>query len=118
MALHILEQSVGNTQAAAQARQQAIQGFVDYRVAGGENNNPGGRLCAIVAQAIKQRQIDQAEQVLTQFSGPDAESWAVAMIPKLQAILKGDRDPTLADDPNLEYDDAAELQLLLARLGA
>ena len=40
------------------------------------------------------------------------------MIPKLQAIVAGDRDPTLAGDPNLYYGDAVELQLLLEALGA
>lgn len=38
------------------------------------------------------------------------------MLPKLQTILHGDRDPALADDPALDYDDAAELLLLLERL--
>ena len=38
------------------------------------------------------------------------------MIPKLQAILRGDRNPALAADPDLDYDDAAELQLLLESL--
>jgi tetratricopeptide (TPR) repeat protein len=118
MVLHKLEQSVGNAQAAMQARQQAIRCFMDYRLAGGENNNPGAKLCAIVAQAIEQGEIAQIEQELAQFLSSDAPSWAVAMIPKLQAILKGDRDPALADDPNLDYDDAVELQLLLAQLGA
>jgi len=40
------------------------------------------------------------------------------MIPKLQAILQGSRDPALATDPNLDYDDAAELLLLLEALGS
>ena len=39
------------------------------------------------------------------------------MIPKLQAILDGDRNAALAADPELYYDDAAELRLLLERLG-
>jgi hypothetical protein len=40
------------------------------------------------------------------------------MLPKLHAILHGDRNPTLAADLALEYDDAAELLLLLETLGA
>ncbi len=40
------------------------------------------------------------------------------MVSKLQAILRGDRNPALADDPNLHYGDAVELQLLLEALGA
>ena len=38
------------------------------------------------------------------------------MLPKLHAILHGDRNPALAADPALEYDDAAELLLLLETL--
>jgi len=40
------------------------------------------------------------------------------MIPKLHAILHGDRAPALAADPALEYDNAAELLLLLEKLAA
>jgi hypothetical protein len=40
------------------------------------------------------------------------------MLPKLHAILHGDRDSALAADPALDYDDAAELLLLLETLGA
>jgi len=41
-----------------------------------------------------------------------------AMLPKLHAILHGDRNSALAADLALEYDDAAELLLLLETLGA
>jgi hypothetical protein len=40
------------------------------------------------------------------------------MLPKLHAILHGDRNLALAVDPALKYDDAAELLLLLEILGA
>jgi hypothetical protein len=36
----------------------------------------------------------------------------------LQAVLRGDRNLTLADDPDLNYADAVELQLLLEELGS
>ena len=39
------------------------------------------------------------------------------LLPHLLAILGGARDPALADDPALYYEDAVELQLLLERLG-
>jgi hypothetical protein len=42
----------------------------------------------------------------------------IALPAKLHAILRGDRDPALADDPELHYSDAVELQLLLERLSA
>lgn len=116
MILHNLEQATGNRQAAATARQQAIAKYLDYRRAGGENQNPGARLSALVLQAIQQKRKGEAEQVLKQLLAKDAQPWAKAMVPKLQAILAGDRNPGLAQDPNLDYDDAVELQLLLEKL--
>lgn len=114
--LYRLEQATGNPQAAASARQQAIAKYLDYRRAGGENQNPGAKLSALVLQAIQQKRKGEIEQVLKQFLGKEAQPWAKAMVPKLQAILAGDRKPALAQDPNLDYDDAAELQLLLEKL--
>ena len=38
------------------------------------------------------------------------------MVPKLQAILNGDRNPALANDPELYYADAAEVRLVLERV--
>jgi hypothetical protein len=35
----------------------------------------------------------------------------------LLAVLNGSRDAALADDPALDYDDAAELLFLMERLG-
>jgi tetratricopeptide (TPR) repeat protein len=114
--LYNLEQATGNPQAAAQARQQAIQSYLTYRRDGGENQNPGARLSAQVAQAIQKGDSTEAEKALARYLGPDARPWAKALIPKLQAILRGSRDAALADDAALGYRDAAELVLLLERL--
>ena len=116
--LHELEQVTGNTQAAFYARQQAIESYLAYRQAGGQSRTRGAQLCAFVSQAIQQADTTELEQLLNQYSGANAEPWAKAMIPKLQAILKGERNPALADDPNLDYDDAVELILLLETLKA
>ena len=108
--LHRLEQATGHPEAAAQARQQAIQCFLAYRRDGGEKHDTGAQHCALVAQAIGQGETAQAAAVLAQYANhPDAK----VLIAKLQAILNGDRNPALADDPALNYDDAVELQLLL-----
>ncbi len=93
-----------------------VKSFLAYRRCGGENQDSGARLCALVAHAIRSHDPGTARQHLDRFSGPDAEPWAKAMIPKLRAILNGDRTPTLTDDPALRYTDAAELQLLLEHL--
>ncbi len=47
---------------------------------------------------------------------PDLPAWAKALIPTLQAILDGSRDPALAENPDLDYDDAVEVRLLLETL--
>jgi len=112
------ERVAGNLEAAAEARRQAVQCYLDYRRAGGENQGPGAELYAMVRQAIEQGDTAQAGQLLAQLSGvADAPAWRKALVPKLQAILNGDRDSALAQDAALDYDDAAELQLLLESLG-
>ncbi|MEW6211487.1 MAG: tetratricopeptide repeat protein [Acidobacteriota bacterium] len=114
--LHGLEQAIDNLQAADDARQQAIQSYLAYRRDGGQSSQPGAQLCALAEQAITQGDTTELEQVLAQLSREDVPPSAKVFIPKLQAILQGDRDPALADDPNLDYDDAVELQLLLEAL--
>jgi tetratricopeptide (TPR) repeat protein len=109
-----LERAVGNDAAAQQARAQAIQAYLDYRRAGGENLSAYGRIFALVAQAIAEGQPDAAASQLSEwFQEPDLPNYAKALIPTLQAMLAGARDPTLTADPNLDYDDVAELRLLL-----
>jgi tetratricopeptide (TPR) repeat protein len=114
--LHRLEQATGHPQAVLEARQQAIQAFLAYRRAGGENQSPKAMLYALVTQALQENSPGPARRVLDQLSGPDAPPWAQALVPKLHAILHGDRRPALAEDPALDYDDAVELQLLLEGL--
>ena len=49
---------------------------------------------------------------------PDTPKEWVPAILTLQAILAGNRDPALADDPALDYDHSVEILLLLERLRA
>ena len=117
--LHNLEQATGNTPAAADAWQQAVQCYLAYRRAGGENHAPGAQLCAQIAHDISRGDATEVTQFLAQAAtAADTPAWLKAMLPKLNAILHGDRDPTLATDPALNYDDAAELLLLLETLAA
>ena len=48
----------------------------------------------------------------------DLPGYLKPVISKLIAICLGDRNPALVDDPELYYDDAAELLLLLEALSA
>jgi tetratricopeptide (TPR) repeat protein len=114
--LYDLEQATGNMEAAAQARQQAIQSYLAYRRDGGENQSTGAQWCAVTAQYIQQGETDKILEEFTKLLTPDASDWSKAMIPKLQAVLRGSRDPALAEDAALGYQDAAELMLLLERL--
>jgi len=115
--MYNLEQATGNPQAAAEARAKAVEAFLEYRRAGGENHEGGGPLCQMVAEAIAQNRTRKAEATLIQLAArPDIPEQAKPLIPALQAILAGNRDPAVADDPNFDYDDAAELLLLLERV--
>ena len=102
---------------AAEARGQAVASYLDYRRAGGESQANTAPLYALVAQAIEQGTTTEAAAQLAEQAEPDDPSWFTALLGKLQAVLRGARDPALAADPALAYRDAAELQLLLASLG-
>ncbi|MCP4113217.1 MAG: tetratricopeptide repeat protein, partial [Desulfobacteraceae bacterium] len=111
--LYDLEQAVGNTTAAAQAREKAMELFLAYRRDGGENHSNAGRLCFAFAQAVEAGQTDEIREHLKQLTHP---SWK-PLVSALQAILSGSRDPALASDPALHYELAVEVKLLLERLG-
>ena len=113
-----LERAVGNTAAAAQARRQAIAVYADYRRQRGQvTHGAGPQLCALVHQAITESQTDDVASQLEQFAAdPESPDYLRALVPALQAILAGSRDPALADDPDIDYDDAVEIVLLLEQL--
>ncbi|MBL8251430.1 MAG: CHAT domain-containing protein, partial [Candidatus Competibacter sp.] len=115
--LHDFGQESKNTEVADQARQQAMQKYLAYRRAGGKNTNPGARLCEQVGQAIRTGHTLELVTVLDKMAASSTIPAAgQALIAKLQAILGGDRDLALADDPNLHYQYAVELQLLFEQL--
>jgi tetratricopeptide (TPR) repeat protein len=113
-------QSVQNVEVADQVRQQAIQKYLAYRRAGGENSNPGIRLCTQIGQALCTQDTEairilasKLEQITASSNVPPAGKLLAS---KLSAILDGDRDPALALDPDLHYQYAVEIQLLLETL--
>jgi tetratricopeptide (TPR) repeat protein len=115
--LENLEHATGHAEAAQAARQQAVEAYLAYRRAGGFSQSPIAQLYALVTQAIRENNDSEARQVLNQLGGrPDAPPHFKALIARLQAILDGDRNPALAADPELDYRNAAELQLLLESL--
>jgi hypothetical protein len=105
--------------AADAARKQAIETYLAYRRDGGENLSVAGRVFSFVSEAIATDQTPAVQSELAELSvQPDLPGYLRALLPKLQAVLRGSRDMHLADDPELHYDDAAELTLLLEHLGA
>jgi len=112
-----LERAVGDDAAAGAARERAIEAYLAYRRDGGENHSTGGRLALAVGQALASGEVaSQLEQWLEHPDLPNHPSFE-RLIHNLQAIVSGSRDPALASDPGLDFDDAAEVRLLLERLG-
>jgi hypothetical protein len=71
-----------------------------------------------VAQALATSQCADATAPLAALAQrPNLPDYVPPVLTALQALLAGARDPALADDPHLHYDDAAELRLLLEQLG-
>ena len=110
-------QTVENPSVADEARRQSIQKYLAYRRAGGEDLNPGSRLCAQIGHAIRAGDTAPLAAKLAQIVvSPNVPPTGKLLITKLQAILAGSRDPALAADPNLHYQYAVDIQLLLEDL--
>ena len=93
--------------------------YLAYRRAGGESQSNRAPLFALVAQALQAGSpsaMTEAAAQLAKYARPDAPAWYTALLDKLQAVLRGDRDQALAADPALSFWDVVELQLLLERL--
>jgi tetratricopeptide (TPR) repeat protein len=114
--LEDLERSTGHTDAASTARQQAIATYLASRRDGGRSHAYLIQGYAAAAQAISQNQQDELIREINEALAPDTPPWYAAPVRALQAILGGQRDPTLADDPEIPPIDAAELLLLLETL--
>ena len=111
-----LEQASGNLQAAREAWQKAFVTYLAYRRDGGENHESVGRLCVEVGQAIQQGDMRKATQIIEPLLQND--DWPKNFLHKLQSIIFGKHDMTVAGDENLHYKDAVELILLLEGLEA
>ncbi len=114
--LHQLETATGDAEAAARARQRAVESYLSYRREGGHTTTPSARICAAATAAIEDGDTSELEAYLSQPLGEDVPPWVRVVFPKLLAVLRGERDPALAVDPELDFDDAVELLLLLEAL--
>ena len=114
--LRNLEQARGNAVAAQLAQQQARQTYLAYRRDGGENYDVGGRLCLALKRALQQGKAEEIGTQIEQYLQTPEMAEHKNLLHKLQAILTGVRDLALSEDESLDYDDAAELFLLLEKL--
>ena len=100
--LHDLEQAIGNSQAAIAAWQHAMQCYLAYRRNGGESQDPVAELCVHIADAIRQGDTTEVTQALNQLAAAaDPPPWLQVLLLTLHAILHGDRNPALVNDPAL-----------------
>lgn len=114
-----IERGDGRSWEAAQARQNAIQSYLEYRRAGGVSQSPLAEAFAQATQSIEQGDTAELVEELLQFMDTeDIEVEDEVALSKLVAILRGNGVPALAGDPGLDYVDAAELLLLLEALEA
>ncbi len=115
--LREIELADGNQEAAAQAREQAIQLYLAFRRDGGEDQNPGARLCTLFDDAMGGQPPDEVKKHLDEVAkDPKIPDEGKLLISKLQSVLTGSREKELASDPNLNYIDAAEILFLLEKL--
>ncbi|MGR3294306.1 MAG: tetratricopeptide repeat protein [Candidatus Scalindua sp.] len=116
--LRDIELADGNQEAAALAREQAIQLYLVCRRDGGEDQSPGARLCALFVEAIEKQRPEEVKKQLDEVAADsDIPASGKLLISKLQEILAGSREVGLASDAGLDYTDAAEILFLLERLG-
>ena len=115
--LREIELADGNQEAAVQAREQAIQLYLAFRRDGGEDQNPGARLCTLFDDAMGSQPPEEVKKHLEEVAkDPKIPDEGKLLISKLQSVLIGSRDKELASDTNLNYIDAAEILFLLENL--
>lgn len=113
-----IETDAGRLPEAQQARRQAIEAYRAYRRDGGENQNPDGKLCDLFCKQVQAGQTAKVQEVLRHLeAAPDLPDWLPLLLPILQAIVAGSRDPALAEALELHYTTAAEVLWLIERLG-
>jgi tetratricopeptide (TPR) repeat protein len=112
-----IELADGQPAVAAAARQKALELFLAYRRDGGENHAFSDRLCAVVTEAMLAGNVQEVAGMLAELrSRPKLPAHLSPLLDALEAILGGRRDPSLAQDPDLDYTYAAEILLLIETL--
>lgn len=116
--MYNIETADGNHAAAQEAWQLARDAYLAYRQQGGYAQYEGGKLVDEVLDLRSQQKADEVQALFDQVaSDADAPDSLIKLMQAVATILNGSRDTALADDPALEYGDAAEILLLIERLG-
>jgi hypothetical protein len=112
--LSAIENDLGNVEAGAVARQEAIAAYESYRRGGGEPRYSSGQLVIQVTSALSGGA--SAEELVSKLAAPAGAPPAVsAFFKRLCGLLTGSRDPALLADPALDYHGVVELTLLVER---
>jgi tetratricopeptide (TPR) repeat protein len=111
-----IETDSGDSAAAAQAKQRAVECYLAYRRDGGENQDGEGRLVFDMTEKLAADGPAAASSFLQQVAANPANARLRTFIQALQAILNGSRDRALANDPDLHYTTAAEILLLIENI--
>ncbi len=120
--LHDIELAIGNLTAAEEARRRATDAYLVYRLGGGYPQTLGGELSSLVAEAVATGEIEVARGRLSErleaecLEDPEESAYYDLLGVTFEAILSGDRAAELVENPELDYDDVVELQLLLEQL--
>ena len=117
--LHRIETATGNPAASRAAWQQARDFYLAYRQQGGYAQQGGGKLVDNVLEMLAHQQMDEVQSLFAELTNyPEASDSLKQLIQAMMAILNGSRDPALADDPALDFDDAAEVLHFMEQLGS
>jgi tetratricopeptide (TPR) repeat protein len=112
--LEALERDTGRSEAACEARLQALRTYRAYRADGGEPMDAPARSIAAFGQMLHEAGPDAARALLPE---PDnVAPWLVSALRAVHAIAAGNRDPGLAENPAIFSLHAVELALLLESL--
>ncbi len=90
--------------------------YLAFHRDGGENHFPVGRLAKAIHQALTTGDPAHAASLLQQFAADPDFANQLSFLSPLHAITAGSHDPSLVQDPGLDFAEAAEVVLLIEAL--
>lgn len=113
-----IESAENNSTAARAAWRQARAAYLAYRQQGGYAQYYGGRLVERVVGLLTEQKSAEVESLFNQLAeNPSTDKSVRLLMQAMVEIFGGNPDPALADDPDLDYDEAAEILFLIERVG-